>query len=646
MTREEFLVWATRFPEPLLLLQSDGPVLACNHALLTLLRLRDDPAKGRSLYQLAPGSTESVRTALRLWSGSGQMVYGPALSFDGVGRVSCEGSLVSSSKDGKPAVLLVRLKQHEATAERFVTLNATIERLTREVHARKRSEEMIRVQREWLHVTLSSIGDAVIATSVEGKIEFMNGAAERLTGWEMKEAEGRPMEQVFDIYHETTGAPAEIPVHRVLKEGVVVGLANHTVLRAKNGAQCPIEDSAAPIRSSDGRLIGVVLVFHDVSEKKAAEAQLVESERRFRLWTELNVIAAGVSDLQGTFLEANDALLRLLGHTREELAGGRVRWDELTPPEYRDRDQQAMDEARQRGACQPYEKEYTLRDGRRVSVIIGYALFKARARYLHQDSDELAICYIVDISERKLAEELLERRVEERTARLKSAIADLESFSYTISHDLRAPLRAMQGFSKILLNEYCDGLNDEARRFLTRIVRSGEQLETLIRGVLANTRLSTEDYELTKVDLRGLVVEMIERYPNLTAPGVRIDVSDSLSPVQGNATLLMQCFLNLLGNAIKFVAPGTAPHVQVSSKRRGDMVRVFVDDNGVGVDPADAERIFRRFERATGAKTYEGTGLGLSVVRRAAEKMGGKVGVESTPGVGSRFWIELEGAES
>jgi PAS domain S-box-containing protein len=469
----------------------------------------------------------------------------------------------------------------------------------------------------------------------------MNGAAEALTGWTLAESVSRPMTEVFNILHEYTRTEAENPVQRVLREGCVVGLANHTVLISKNGSERPIEDSAAPIRSSDGRLIGVVLVFHDVSERKKSEAALRASERRFRLWTELNVIATGISDLAGHFLEANDALLQLLGYTRDELDKGQFNWRDLTPSEHLERDYKAIGEARTRGACQPYEKEYFHKNGRRVPVIIGYALFHDPDRHDRQQTHDLAICFIVDISDRKRAEEFLEQRVEERTARLKTALADLEAFSYTVSHDLRAPLRSMQTYSQFLLEDHGVSLNEEAKGYLAKIVKSGAHLDRLIQDVLTYSQISKGDVPMTPIDLERLMHDLLERYPHFSSDMARIEIASGLPRVRGNEALLTQCFSNLIGNAIKFVPVGRQPHVRIHAETRGNRVVVWVEDNGIGIAAENRERIFGIFERLHSAGTYEGTGIGLSIVRRTLDKMDGRAGVESDPGQGSRFWVEL-----
>lgn len=271
MTRKRFLEWASRFPEGLLLVSGKGDILGCNPAFLELALAREEHFAGRNLRDLTTASAESVNDVLRVWAGSGRMTYG-SLNLDIAGqKLRCEGALVErNSAEGGP-VILVRVKQHELATERFRILTQKVDELSREIHARRRSEEEVRRQQEWLHVTLSSIGDAVIATDAEGRVIFMNPVAETLTGWDAASAAGRPMIEVFSIFSEETGEIAENPVERVLREGIIVGLANHTVLRSRNGLELPIEDSAAPIRASNGELIGVVLVFHDVTDKRDAQ---------------------------------------------------------------------------------------------------------------------------------------------------------------------------------------------------------------------------------------------------------------------------------------------------------------------------------------------------------------------------------------
>jgi PAS domain S-box-containing protein len=204
-------------------------------------------------------------------------------------------------------------------------VTASKSELEREIAERKRAEEELRQQREWLRVTLSSIGDAVIATDIEGRITFLNPVAVTLTGWQLEETLGQPIQSVFRIINEKTHAPAEDLVARVLSEKRAVGLANDTALLTKDGQEVPIEDSAAPIKDATGNVTGVVLVFHDVTEKRRAQATLRESEERFRAVFESSSDCILVWDRQYNYLYANQAAIDHVGTTRDKVIGKNIR---------------------------------------------------------------------------------------------------------------------------------------------------------------------------------------------------------------------------------------------------------------------------------------------------------------------------------
>jgi signal transduction histidine kinase len=241
----------------------------------------------------------------------------------------------------------------------------------------------------------------------------------------------------------------------------------------------------------------------------------------------------------------------------------------------------------------------------------------------------------------------LEKTVAERTAELNETVQELEAFSYSIAHDMRAPLRAMRGFSKILIEDFGERLEEEGKHYLERIGTSADRLDQLIQDVLNYTRVVRSDIPLSPVNTEKLLQDIIESYPNLQRPDVTIEIAKPLPVVQGNPAALTQVFSNLLGNAVKFVSPDVKPHVKVWAERdsqNDSMVRFWFKDNGIGIDPESKQRIFQMFQRLNRAELYEGTGIGLAVVRKAVERMGGKVGVESELGKGSRFWLELKAA--
>lgn len=245
------------------------------------------------------------------------------------------------------------------------------------------------------------------------------------------------------------------------------------------------------------------------------------------------------------------------------------------------------------------------------------------------------------------AHEQLELRVAERTARLSEAVAQMEEFSYTVSHDLRAPLRGMQAYSQALLEDCSELLatHPHAVEYLQRIADNAHRLDRMALDVLTFSRVTRGELKLAQVDLDKLVRDLVQHYASMQAPGAEIHI-DSLLPVTGHEPSLTQIMSNLLSNAIKFVPAGTIPKIHVWTEKRGDEVRIWVEDSGVGIDPRYQHRLFRMFERIHPDSNYHGTGVGLAVVRKAAERMHGTVGVESDGKTGSRFWVQLGGVRS
>ncbi len=247
-----------------------------------------------------------------------------------------------------------------------------------------------------------------------------------------------------------------------------------------------------------------------------------------------------------------------------------------------------------------------------------------------------------DISERKRFEASLERLVAERTARLQETIGELEAFSYSISHDMRAPLRAMQGYAKVLLADYGPALGTEAIGFLERIVRGSNRLDLLVQDVLAYSKVAKGDIALHPVDLERLIDDILPNHPELQPPRANILLDRPILPVIGHEAYVTQCVTNLLGNAVKFVSEGLVPEIRVRTERLDENVRIWFEDNGIGIAPAHQERIFEIFGQVHAEKRYGGTGIGLAIVRKAVQRMNGAIGVESEPGQGSRFWIILQ----
>jgi signal transduction histidine kinase len=249
------------------------------------------------------------------------------------------------------------------------------------------------------------------------------------------------------------------------------------------------------------------------------------------------------------------------------------------------------------------------------------------------------------LAEREQLLASLEQRVAQRTARLEELNAELEAFSYSVSHDLRGPLRSLETYARILCDEFQETLPAEGRHFAERIARNAEKMDRLMRDVLTYSRVARSEMALEALDLDQVLADVIDQYPNLGAAGSQIEIVPRLGWVIGHRASLTQCFSNLLENALKFVPADHAPHVRVFTEARGARTRVSVQDNGIGIDPAYHARIFGMFERVS-SPDIPGTGIGLTIVKKAVERMGGVVGVESSLGQGARFWIELKSTES
>ncbi|MDB6055857.1 MAG: two-component hybrid sensor and regulator, partial [Verrucomicrobiales bacterium] len=237
----------------------------------------------------------------------------------------------------------------------------------------------------------------------------------------------------------------------------------------------------------------------------------------------------------------------------------------------------------------------------------------------------------------------LEAQVAERTARLRETIQELEAFSYSVSHDMRSPLRAMQGYSDALLEDYKDKLDETGAEYLNRIRRSARRMDLLIQDVLAYSRVAKGEIELRAVNVENVIRDVIQNYPALQPGSAEITVFSPIPPVLGHEAYLTQLISNLLGNAVKFVSPGVRSNVSIRGTTEGDMVRISFQDNGIGIAEEHQRQVFQIFGRVYSEKKYEGTGIGLAIAKKAAERMGGSLGLNSELGKGSEFFVILKG---
>jgi signal transduction histidine kinase len=291
---------------------------------------------------------------------------------------------------------------------------------------------------------------------------------------------------------------------------------------------------------------------------------------------------------------------------------------------------------------------------------------QANARLLEEvaERNEVAESLRATKAELRVHAESLEQTVAERTAQLSASVGELEAFSYSLVHDLRAPIRAIHGFTEMVLEMPREEIGPGAVELLHRVVKAAVRMDSLIQDVLSLSQVIRLPTKREAVDVDTLVRDLVKERPELAPPRAEITIDGPLLPMRGHEAILSQCLTNLLSNAVKFVRPGELPKVRVWSEERAVavdcvalasyagsapaqprtepvVVRLWIEDQGIGITSEAHKTIFEIFQRLHTATLYEGSGIGLAIVRKGMERMGGGVGVESTPGKGSRFWLEL-----
>jgi PAS domain S-box-containing protein len=528
-----------------------------------------------------------------------------------------------------------------------------VSKIARDITAQKQAAAALAAQQAWFRVTLASIGDAVIASDPDGAISFMNETAEALTGWTTAEALGRPLREVFQIVSERTRAPVENPAEVVMRVGQVVGLANHTLLVARDGSERPIADSAAPIRDPGGRMIGVVLVFRDVTDERRTEQAVAEQ----REWLETTLESIGdavvATDVRGHIVFMNPIAERLTGRTatsaRRRPCGEVLRIvHEGTRQPVEDPIGRVLAEGgvvafgahallvAADGTERPIEESGAPirdHDGRVIGVVLVFRDVSERRRIEAERQAAAAE------RERLLEAERAARAEAERASRVK------DEFVAMVSHELRTPLNAILGWTQLMMR----GSTDPATlaRGLEVVARNTRLQAQLISDLLDISRIVAGklQLEMHTVDLHALATEAIETVrQEADAKGIALETSlePDAGAVAGDPARLQQVIWNLLSNAIKFTPSGGG--IQVRLRRVGDQAQIVVQDTGVGIRADVLPYVFDRFHQADRAITrrFGGLGLGLSIVKHLVELHGGAVRADSAgEGQGATFTITL-----
>lgn len=424
--------------------------------------------------------------------------------------------------------------------------------------AQRKAAEAVRASERLLATTLRSIGDAVIATDAEGRITFLNPAAEALTGWAVQEALGRASSEVFRIVHEATRQAVASPVEHVRREGLVVGLANHTVLIAKDGTERPIDDSGAPIQDKNGKLLGVVLVFRDITARRNAERALQESEERYRTLIEQAADGIFVSDARGNTINVNTRGCALVGYAREELL--RMSLTDLLDREDWPRLPQAMKVVRA-GGTDLREWRFRRKDGSLVPIEVS----------VKRLADGRIQGIVRDITERKRAEEELKKRqaeIEALNARLRRAMTETH-------HRVKNNLQVIAAMVDM------QSMTDDETVSVAELNRLGTQIRTLAAVHDLLTQGTKATGEVTALSAKETLEKLLPMLQATATPRRIVSHIEEARLSARQATALALVINELIGNALKH----GRGDIEVRMTTQAHAIELEVSDDGPGFPP-------------------------------------------------------------
>jgi len=533
-----------------------------------------------------------------------------------------QGLLAARIRESERSSRILRAATVGGAALVLALLVALILVIRRDLAGRARAEARLRT-------TLHSIGDAVLATDTDGRITFVNPVCEQLTGWASGDAHGRDVEEVFRIVNESTRQRVENPIRRVLREGVVVGLANHTILLSRSGREVPIADSGAPIRDDHGRLSGVVLVFRDITAQRAAELA-VRRLADIVVSTHVAIVGEG---LDGAITDWNPGSEALYGYTAEEMIGHRMH--ELAPPGFVEPAVSAA--ALAAGETSEVDVRRVTKDGRKLDVAVHVSAIRDASGRM------VGISRIQrDVTERRRQQEEIVRA----RRRAEEANATKDRFLANLSHELRTPLTPIVA-SVHRLQQRGD-LPAGVPESLAMIGRNAELEARLIDDLLDLTRIARGKLELHRepLDFHELLAAVVqssrsELLHKGLAMETHLDAPEHFGSADGGR--LQQVFWNLIRNAIKFTPSGGRVTVSSDNPEPGGF-RVRIEDTGKGIPLELLDRIFDPFVQGdhTAARAGAGLGLGLSIAKTLVDQHGGRITASSGgEGRGACFEVRL-----
>jgi PAS domain S-box-containing protein len=506
--------------------------------------------------------------------------------------------------------------------------------------AKRDRPEVLRRTHNQLRHFVDTISIPLHWVSPDGVITWANEAELCLLGYSSEEYIGHRLVK----FHADPDATAEVIARLCAGETIK---AYPIRLKTKSGEIKHVTIDSCGFWEN-GRLVHSQCLARDVTDQKRAE----EISRHFTAIIECSDDAIISKDVNGIIKSWNKGAERIFGYTEYEAIGRPVTL--LIPADRFDEERNILQRILRGELIDHYETVRQRKDGTLLDISLtvspirdAYGAIVGASKIARDITERKRTQEALRRAKEQLAKtnEELERRVDERTASLREAIAQMEEFSYSVPHDLRSPVRAMHGYAKAAIEDYGDRLDAHGREYLERIIRGSTRMDRLIQDILTYSRIARCEIQVQPVSLQKLVPEIIQQYPEMHVPRAEVIIRDQLPSVLAHEPSLAQAISNLLSNGVKFVASGSIPRLQIWAEMRQDKVRLWIEDNGIGIKPEYQSRLFGMFERVHPDKQYSGTGIGLAIVRKAVERMGGQAGVASDGITGSSFWIELPAAE-
>lgn len=597
--------------DAILLTAPDGSIYAANPAACQMLERSEEEIKQIGRNGVVDARDARLQAALEQRARTG----------------SFHGELTFIRKDGAKF-------PGEISTNQFVNREglSRTSMIIRDISQRKQTEQALHASQEYLRALVDCSPMALYSIDLDGRVVTWNPSAEQIFGWSYAEVAGQPLPII--------PADKREEFDRLRKQVIEgEGFRNLIVERQrKDGSRMHASLSVALLKDVENNSIGLLGALQDITE-------LVQAERQLRQYAETvewaNII---IRDMDSRIVSWTSGVEQLYGWSKEEAVGS-ISHDLLQTQFPISRE--AVEQALMTDGVWEGELQHVCRDGSRVTVISHHVV--------HRDlqGNPVAILEVnTDITERRRAEEEvrrlnaeLERRVRERTAKLAEVNKELESFTYSVSHDLRAPLRAINGFSQIIARRHAAALDDTARQYLQNTIQASEMMGQLIDNLLQYSRMGKTGMKLAPVALKEVIAPMAEELSEkLASIGAQLILPAELPRVLGDQTLLWQCFANLLENAITYRKAQVPLQIAIDWRPEGQMVVVGVSDNGIGIPAEHQEKIFLIFQRLHSQEDYPGTGIGLATVKKSVALMNGEVWVESQVGQGSTFYLRLPAA--